>query len=120
MPVRPNKPCAQPGCGALVPPADRFCPNHLRAERKRFDATRPSGSARGYDARWQAIRNQYIAEHLLCVKCEARGLVVAAAEVDHIIPLARGGTSEDSNLQSLCKPCHSSKTAREVGFGGAR
>ncbi len=33
--------------------------------------------------------------------------------VDHIIPKAHGGTDADSNLQSLCWPCHKAKTARE-------
>lgn len=27
-------------------------------------------------------------------------------EVDHIIPLAAGGSNEDSNLRFLCRPCH--------------
>ena len=112
-PVRQKKPCAQIGCPALIDPSVRFCPEHSR----RYEAGRGSPSARGYDARWQAIRRQYIAENPLCVKCSARGLVVAATEVDHITPLSRGGTHEESNLQSLCKPCHSTKTAQEFGFG---
>jgi len=31
------------------------------------------------------------------------------------VPLAAGGTDERENLQGLCKPCHSAKTAREDG-----
>lgn len=59
----------------------------------------------------------HLARHPLCVECQAKGMVVAAAEVDHIVPLADGGTNDDENLQSLCKSCHSRKTARESGFG---
>ena len=44
-------------------------------------------------------------------------MVTAAAEVDHIIPLARGGTNDLANLQPLCKSCHSRKTMRESVSG---
>jgi 5-methylcytosine-specific restriction enzyme A len=50
--------------------------------------------------------------------CDEEGLVEEATEVDHIIPKAQGGLDEESNLQSLCKPHHSAKTAREVFHGG--
>jgi len=43
--------------------------------------------------------------------------VEAAAEVDHIVPLARGGTHDLANLQPLCKSCHSKKTMRESVSG---
>lgn len=38
-----------------------------------------------------------------------------APEIDHIIPRSRGGGDARSNLQGLCKPCHSAKTKRERG-----
>lgn len=33
-------------------------------------------------------------------------------EVDHIVPVSRGGTNEESNLQPLCRSCNSTKRAR--------
>jgi 5-methylcytosine-specific restriction endonuclease McrA len=35
-------------------------------------------------------------------------------ELDHIIPLIDGGSHDDENLQSLCTPCHTRKTAEEA------
>lgn len=49
----------------------------------------------------------------LCQLCLRAGVVREAKTVDHIIPKAHGGTDADSNLQSLCWPCHKAKTARE-------
>jgi 5-methylcytosine-specific restriction protein A len=89
----------------------------LRAE---VDSLRPSAARRGYDARWRAIRLAHLKRHPLCVECEALGLGVPATDVDHVVPLRRGGTHAASNLQSLCHIHHSRKTAREDGRFGAR
>ena len=35
-------------------------------------------------------------------------------ELDHIVPLIDGGTHDDDNLQTLCTPCHTAKTAEEA------
>lgn len=50
----------------------------------------------------------------LCVLCQEAGVVAAAVEVDHIIPLHLGGADEDHNKQGLCKPCHDAKSAEEA------
>jgi 5-methylcytosine-specific restriction protein A len=47
-----------------------------------------------------------LAAEPLCRHCSRPGL-----DVDHIIPLASGGTNDRNNLQVLCHSCHSSKTA---------
>lgn len=41
-----------------------------------------------------------------------------ASHCDHIVPKARGGTDEPSNLQSLCASHHSTKTNLEEGGWG--
>lgn len=38
-----------------------------------------------------------------------------APEVDHILPLSKGGTHVDSNLQCLCRKCNSEKSAEARG-----
>ena len=50
----------------------------------------------------------------LCVECERHPPLGAATEVDHILPIEDGGAMYDEeNLQPLCKPHHSRKTARD-------
>jgi 5-methylcytosine-specific restriction protein A len=51
-----------------------------------------------------------LAAEPLCAICKR----AAALEVDHIIPLQRGGADDLSNKQGLCIPCHRAKTAREA------
>lgn len=114
MPSRVGHPCAAPGCPAVVR-TGRYCPQHV--EQSRSSDPRPSSNRRGYDARWQKIRARVLRERPLCVHCMGVGVVTAANEVDHIIPLRDGGTNEDANLQPLCKSCHSKKTRREKAGG---
>lgn len=91
-------------------------------ERKReADRQRGSAASRGYGRKWQRVRLEHLKRSPLCVECHARGEVVAAAVVDHVIP-HKGDQRlfwATGNWQSLCKPCHDLKTAREDGrFGG--
>jgi 5-methylcytosine-specific restriction protein A len=120
MPHRPPHGCATPGCAALVRRGAR-CPAHDRALRAEMDSTRGSPSRRGYDAAWRRIRLEHLRHHPLCVQCQAEGQTVPATDVDHKVPLRRGGTNANGNLQSLCRPHHSRKTALEDGrFGPTR
>ncbi|MCH7868894.1 MAG: HNH endonuclease [Myxococcales bacterium] len=41
-------------------------------------------------------------------------------ELDHIVPLIDGGSHDDENLQTLCIPCHTAKTAEEARARAAR
>lgn len=45
--------------------------------------------------------------------CQCCGIVTKDLELDHIVNVARGGTDDESNLQSLCVPCHREKTLKE-------
>lgn len=64
-------------------------------------------------------RSAWLYAHPMCCKCEARGLVTEATEVDHVVPLWKGGADDDTNLQSLCTEDHKAKTAAEAGERGA-
>lgn len=64
---------------------------------------------------WERIRARQLRRYPLCAVCDVMGFVTQAMEVDHITPLAQGGTDHESNLQSLCVECHRVKTQLEQG-----
>lgn len=89
-------------------------PKRARSLENRAKRVRPSSTGRGYDARWQRARAQWLAVHPLCVACRQQGLTTAAEVVDHVVP-HRGSERlfwDTGNWQSLCKPCHDEKTRR--------
>lgn len=45
-----------------------------------------------------------------CASCKRPGLRLV---VDHVVPLALGGSGDASNLQALCDDCHGDKTAHD-------
>ena len=45
--------------------------------------------------------------------CQCCGVVTMELELDHILNIAQGGNDDESNLQSLCVPCHKEKTLKE-------
>ncbi len=51
----------------------------------------------------------------LCRDCASVGIVREATVPDHIVPLARGGSDEDSNIRCLCADCHAKRTAEQFG-----
>ena len=48
----------------------------------------------------------YVHKHPLCEMCLKQGRYVAVEEDHYIIPLAEGGSNDESNLMSLCRSCH--------------
>ena len=67
-------------------------------------------------SRWDRIRQRVIRRaNGLCEHCTARGQVKQGREVDHIKPVAQGGTDDDDNLQYLCIECHERKTCADEG-----
>lgn len=62
----------------------------------------------------QSIRLHHLAEHPLCVHCLAKDRITAAVEIDHRIPLSKGGTDTPDNRQSLCRECHLLKTVEDL------
>lgn len=65
--------------------------------------------------RLQILRQRCFERSPLCVGCAERGIIRAATQRDHIIPLSQGGADIDANTQALCDDCHAEKTARDMG-----
>jgi 5-methylcytosine-specific restriction protein A len=67
-----------------------------------------------YGPHWRYIREWVLLRHPWCRLCGH----VPSTEADHIIPRRSGGSDAQENLEGVCKPCHSSKTAsRDGGYG---
>ena len=52
----------------------------------------------------------------LCEDCLACGATQVATIVDHIIPLAHGGSDEDANTRNLCDYHNRNRTAEQFGY----
>lgn len=116
MPTAAPKPCTV--CGTLVRDGTSRCDKHKFVQGSFADRARGTRHERGYGSAWDKIRKRILRrDGGLCQPCLKRDLITPAAQVDHIINKASGGTDDDANLQSICKPCHDAKTARERGRG---
>lgn len=60
------------------------------------------------------IKRGLLASRPFCNKCGCRGVRL---ELDHIVPVYKGGLDVPANLQLLCVPCHSAKTNFEKNAG---
>ncbi|MFF3453259.1 HNH endonuclease [Streptomyces sp. NPDC002730] len=99
--------CYVQGCTSRTVRSGR-CPVHAPAERAwARTSARNQLRDRGWD---RQVRPRALArDGFACVRCAAR----EGLEVDHIIPVALGGTWTLENAQTLCRPCHSAKTQQE-------
>ncbi|MGW2919512.1 HNH endonuclease [Streptomyces angustmyceticus] len=102
--------CLVGGCPRLTARSGR-CIEHAPAERP---WARTSARNQTRDAARRAwdryVRPRALArDEFACVLCGAR----EALEVDHIRPIAQGGTWTLDNAQTLCRPCHREKTAQD-------
>ena len=102
MPTMPPHRCAS--CSKLV------------VGRCGCQGTNTSATHRGYtSARWRRVRLEQLRCQPFCTQCGD-----VACDVDHVIPHTGPDDPrfwDRTNLNSLCKPCHSRKTAtRDSGF----
>jgi 5-methylcytosine-specific restriction enzyme A len=86
---RPCLTCGKPSSGS-------YCAEHGR---------RPSRQWRGYGNDWYRAVRAAIAAQPWCSKCGATEDLTG----DHVLAVARGGVSDASNIQVLCRSCNSSK-----------
>jgi 5-methylcytosine-specific restriction endonuclease McrA len=78
-------------------------PWHKEAEHRRLTG-RP----------WRRVVERIkVRDRFTCYLCSR---ITIEGDVDHKVPLSKGGTDEDDNLGWICRePCHREKTARDAG-----
>ena len=104
-PHRAPKACSFVGC--LNPStAKGRCPEHAHVPWQ--------GSYRP-PPEWPRIRREVLKAEPRCRMCKA-----PASTVDHVVPVAEGGSHGRANLQSLCRACHKAKTAEDSARGRQR
>lgn len=103
-PVAPKHPCAAPGCPTLVPRGQSRCAVHK--------AVSWAGAGKPYGREWDRIRRTVLQEEPLCRMCPR-----SSTTVDHIVPKARGGTDDRSNLQGLCALHAQEKNGQDAAEG---
>jgi 5-methylcytosine-specific restriction endonuclease McrA len=88
-------------CAAPIPYGSR-CQDHK---------TRSKSSRGGSTRRWRELRLRILRrDRYLCRYCGGE-----ANTVDHVLPKARGGTDDPSNLVAACARCNYSKQDRTPG-----
>lgn len=113
MPALIPRACRKRGCPHTTTERSGYCEQHRNDGWAQHQHGR-SRHERGYGRQWDILRARILErDRHLCQECLRNGRAVVAKTVDHIKPKAQGGTDADSNLQSLCWPCHHAKTARE-------
>jgi hypothetical protein len=74
-----------------------------------------SGSKLAYTRMPENVRQAVLArDGHRCVRCGS----TTRLEVDHIVPVSRGGQHTVANGRTLCRPCHLKATGADFGFGG--
>ena len=107
--AKPSRVCSVPGCPLLAVKGGR-CGQHQReawAGRRGFE---------GYGPDYQRMRRQVLREEPMCRICGVR----PAVSVDHIIPVAQGGTHARGNLRGLCRKCHDARSKAQSAEGRRR
>lgn len=61
---------------------------------------------------WMNLKKQYGYMCLCCKKCEP----IIKLEVDHIIPLIKGGQNIIANIQPLCRDCNGQKRITIIDY----
>ena len=63
-----------------------------------------------YSGRWATIRKKILERDRYICQIQAPGCTIAANQVDHIIPVSKGGAWHDpNNLRASCPRCNNGR-----------
>ena len=80
---------------------------NARTHKRRAARTKAGGAYTS--AQWIALCNKY---GNVCLCCNKKRKLTA----DHVVPIAKGGSSNISNIQPLCMPCNAHKHTGTTDF----
>ena len=84
-------------------------PEGSRARMHKRRAAKTQAGGAYTSAQWMTLCNKY---GNVCLCCEKS----AQLTPDHVIPIAKGGTSNIDNIQPLCMPCNAKKSTATTDF----
>ncbi len=116
MPSSSPRACSRSGCSALSCSEDNCLAKRQDTHKTKGVPAGVLGPSKIYHSvRWRKLRRAFMSKHPLCVRCLHYGLVVTATDLDHVIAVAANKSLQwnTSNMQPLCKSCHSHKTTKE-------
>ena len=105
-----NNGCNFDWCTASVINQNKYCNTHAwMAPPEHVKETKESKEKRNVSGYMKRI----IASEQNWCCMSYKDMLKASYEVDHIIPLCKGGTNNKENLVALCRNCHGEKTFKE-------
>ncbi|MET8143326.1 HNH endonuclease signature motif containing protein [Sphaerisporangium sp. NPDC005288] len=109
MPRAPSK-CLEAGCRQPAKPGKPKCEIHYVpwSVTSARNLERPKNAA-------TLIRRARRRDRERCYVCGGPGRIV-----DHVTPVAEGGTWDQDNLRCICERCHEIKSRQEAARGKAR
>jgi 5-methylcytosine-specific restriction protein A len=116
MPTVPsNTKCSMLGCSNLRTKYNTLCLEHGGRNSYNHTDKRIDALAKYNSNQWRKLRHIQLSKHPLCLSCLSDGRIVQAIHIDHVFPWAHYGSEafQRNIFQSLCQPCHSTKTGLE-------
>jgi len=97
--MKPSRPCLV--CRRLFIPS-KATPSHCMEHKPKSNKRKPHYNDPEYRRNRKHLR-ETIGK---CFRCSTPGTPVNKLEIDHIVPVHRGGTNKLVNLRILCQNCH--------------
>lgn len=91
-------------------------PIFMHRERKAWENQGAGADKRLRGRKAVEQRKRRLLAEPLCRRCKANGIKRPSTVPDHILPLSKGGSDDDANIQCLCEPCHEAKTRKDAGY----